>query len=243
MHNGTIYIPQSIYEDSLESIDYIEIVKVGTENYYTFSCDKYNEIMKLRTTINMCDWYENCNIPMAKSIFVEIANNDKYLEDIENVFTNNPNYKFVKSCFMSPKDIRNPPIFESSKDLIDVLNRSSRTRDWKSQCHLVFREVRNYIYTARCFWYRDKLTAVTCDYNNIYEPNNIKENIISFFSNHLIPYHNCVVDIGILETGIELIEINCFGSDLPVSARMFDWKEDYAQLHGLLDKVEFRFEV
>lgn len=106
--------------------------------------------------------------------------------------------------------------------------------------HLFMRQLRNYEWEARCFWSRNKLTAISLpeeisEFDSTYEDD--IQSILKFFENYgeYIPYTSTTVDIGLAvfpdgTKRVELIEFNSFGPDMNATAGNFSWYEDAQQL-------------
>lgn len=150
---------------------------------------------------------------------------------------------------MSPKDIKQIPIYDNYKIAYNHLRTSDRTKNifdydpcLDMKFHLFLREQRIYSWEARCFWSRDKLRAVSLPKDMDFSPQD-KLQIIEFFNIYSInfPYHSATVDIEKYNNIIELIEFNTFGPDMNAIAGNFSWEEDAMTLlfstEPVLDKI------
>lgn len=222
-------VPEHIYLDSLEENEYLESKVIIKENKYFYDKTYLDFIYSARiNSYNACKWYGQINkkIPTANSVILEYNDNSLF-----GLIDNNLKlYPFVKTCFLSPKDIAKNLIYtETKKAYNDILN-SPRTN--KNACkHLFMREHKNYIYELRCFWSRNKLRAVSLPsyYDITLEDKIYIENFFARYSKY-IPYYSAVVDLGMTASGMELIEFNTFGPDMIATAGNFSWKEDWFTL-------------
>jgi hypothetical protein len=195
-----------------------------------------------RHAYSACKWYPVLEAPTALSVLHSPAD----LADAEDFIARHlDRYPFVRTCLMSPKDIRTVPLFTSAGEAIEVLLRSCRTSDLFDEpycCeggsgrakHLFMREAKRYEWEARCFWSRGALTAVSID-EGMDEGD--CRSVVDFFERWgpTLPYHSATVDVGrvVVEgadesspTRIELIEFNTFGPDMSATAGYFSWYED-----------------
>lgn len=224
-------VPVYIYEDSLVDCDSLtnkelefgaHHVKYPISFFYTIQNARKN-------SFKACQWYPEIKdkIPTAESIIFEIVDRAQVL----NVLTDNlTDYPFVRLCNASPKDMGMPIYSVPQKALSDLQN-SNRTCLFKSGgdctkgCHLFLRKLKIYNWEARCFWSKDKLTAVSLPFKFTKKE---KAEILDFFCTYKndIPYHSCTVDIGKSSNSISLIEFNTFGPDMKATSGNFNWYED-----------------
>lgn len=144
-------------------------------------------------------------------------------------------YKFIKGCTLSPKDWKDPPVFESAEDALVALKNSQRTKHIPNKRqHLVMKKRRDYISMSRCFWVECKLKMVCGNMDH--------EKVITFTEKYksMIPYYYCCYEIGEYiingESCIEFIEFNTFGENCCIAP--FDWENDWERLF-IWDKISF----
>lgn len=236
-------VPIHIVNDSLIEDDYLDNLAdyddIGRTVSYPKHCIEYIQDMR-RNSFRSCIWYHNIEdvIPTAKSILIELSTVDELRNSIN---ANIDRYPFIRLCTMSCKDKKEIPIYDnkSIETCIDDITTSERTKNLfnKPFCegckgkHLFMREVKNYDCEFRCFWSRDRLTAVSSP--PYYEASEAeKAAILDFFNIYgkHIPYHSTIIDIGVVDGKIELIEFNSFGPDMKATAGNFSWYEDIMTL-------------
>lgn len=122
----------------------------------------------------------------------------------------------------------------------------------KHDTHLVLRPVVKIDHEVRCIWHNYKLRAVsgpTCRrraYSTYYVDEEIqqliKHKINLFFKTYGadIMYNSAVIDIGIENDNIFIIEFNSFGSDMLARITEFDWEDDFMVLYNSREPV-YRF--
>lgn len=184
---------------------------------YPESCFDYIQNLR-RSSYKSCIWYPEIKgkIPTASSILLEVV----CKKDLKNSLKENiEQYEFVRLCTMSCKDKKSVPIYNLGevKDAVTDILTSERTKGLFEEMpcegfkgkHLFMRERREYEYEARCFWSRDKLRAVSLPENYIFTTKD-KNDIENFFKKYgkFIPYHSAMIDIGLTNGNIEIIEFN-----------------------------------
>lgn len=220
-----IFVPRHIFEDSLVDCDAL-VPLYEKKDFVVFSLDVKDMILHQRVQSYAANvWFPVVRdiIPTAPGTLVLITSLEMLRDALQ---------KAVKPCFvrlgtMSPKDIRNPPVFCFGAEAYAALLSSERTRETLVGNYLFLREVRTYNWEARCFWSRDALTAVCLPYERDAD---MEHAILTFFDTYSahFPYHSAVVDVGFSDAhGLELIEFNTFGPDLCATAGRFNWQEDY----------------
>jgi hypothetical protein len=226
--NDRLKVPYYIIEDLSCVPESEELLSLEfTPLYQTFPRDKLDTIQRLRREChNACYWYEEAveqGIPTAPGVLLQLPP--------VSVFTLKAylaRFPFVRHCAASPKDIVERCVFRDPFAALQALHSSPRTRDELVGHHLFLREERNFEWEARCFWSRDRLTAVSC------AELEIRPQVEAWFAEFgpRIPYHQAVVDIGFARQTecVELVEFNSFGPDMPATAGNFSWAEDMQQL-------------
>jgi hypothetical protein len=195
-----------------------------------------------RHAYSACKWYPVLEAPTALSVLHSPAD----LADAEDFIARHlDRYPFVRTCYMSPKDVRTVPLFTSAGEAIEILFQSCRTSDLfdEPHCeggcrakHLFMREAKRYEWEVRCFWSRGALTAVSLD-EGMDEAD--YQSVVDFFERWgpTLPYNSAIVDVGRVVAsgdqgegggggGVELIEFNTFGPDMNATAGYFSWYED-----------------
>lgn len=254
INNEDFIVPDWIMDDV--SYFYPEIysqIKKTSKEYTYFSSEYYPHFCQLRKQIYwMCNWYTELideNVPVIKSKIIPMKAAEGSLNTEISLETETSSI-FVRLCNASPKDIINP-IFhhESFEYILDILKESSRTGymfDLKlKDCpHLVIREVASISYEMRCFWYKNKLRAVSgpLEYVNISTQNKLTTKVNKFFENYAdcIFYNSATIDLGIVNNDVVIIEINSFGSDMLASGQLFTWSNDFTILYNSKTPV-YRF--
>lgn len=227
-----IFVPRHIYEDSLTELP-IDPIMSG-DIFYVYPRSKYKQIQKTRReSYWACQWYLTLSLPTAPSIIQEYTTLQQLKTKIDQHL---PTYPFIRLCSMSSKDI-GIPIFRSTEAAILGLQNSERTKDFiptldtplSKPHHIMLRQERNFDWEARCFWSKDKLRAVSL--SEAYDQDKEKA-ILQFFNiwKYEIPYHSAIIDLGMTQDGVELIEFNPFGPDLTATAGRFSWYEDIETL-------------
>lgn len=236
-----IVVPQHIHIDCLCNYQdddiccSYEIEPIDSGNgKFIYAREDESKIRTLRLeAYRACHWYYDIEdtVPTAKSILVRVHSLKDIKQTLEKYIEA---YPFVKSCGMSPKDIIDPPVFDSSDIDLNVENammalcQSIRTIDIVNM-HLFMREKLEFVIESRCWVRLDKLRAVSSgdDITQYYDL------IVEFFTKHMehFPYFTAIVDIGITaEHKVYLIEFNTFGPDMIATAGNFSWYEDIAIL-------------
>ena len=235
VNNNKLYIPEWCYEDTPIDYDYKEneyYVRIinNNEDRLKIDYDKYRNIRK--TSYFACRWYPELikkNIPTIPSILIRSTIYD-IRSDINDIMKKNPNYKFVRLCGASPKDVTYIPIFSNYKDAADCIYRSNRTMDIVKNfdhCHLFLRKVVDLENECRCIVHNRKLRAVSIYF---WIPENkrkeVENSIISFFNNYgeILPYNSSVLELGWNKDNKPfIIEFNSFGIDGFAGSSLFDW--------------------
>lgn len=231
-------VPIHIYNDSLVEDDILSDcvdIKI-TEAIYPRNM--FSHIQNVRKcSYRACIWYEEIKdvIPTAESIILE----PKSLEHLRILIKENiKSYPFVRLCNMSPKDIKEIPLYEDYEEAFNDIISSKRTKNifdepYCFDCcskHLFMRKKRNFVWEVRCFWSKDRLTAVSLP---PYVDFDDHQDVYDFFTKYkkYIPYHSAIIDIGKNDNGVvELVEINSFGPDMNATSGNFGWYEDIVDL-------------
>lgn len=129
------------------------------------------------------------NLPMADHVISELCRTWKDVEDF--ISKHIHEYGFVKSCKFSPKDWKNPPIFESAKDALEALMHSNRC--YQLPYHVVMKKVRKYKSQARVF-YATRPTLVCGNMDS--------ELVRKFMEKYKwdIPFNYCCLELGEITT-------------------------------------------
>lgn len=229
-------VPNHIYEDSLVENEPLDSVVVFKDGEILYPKSHFKAIQEARvSSYKACIWYPNIadKIPTAKSLLIALNSKDHLYNSIS---IHLKDYPFVRTCIMSPKDIKFPSLYDDHFEAYNDLLKSDRTRNlleypFCEDCqgkHLFLREKKTYIWEVRCFWSRDKLRAVSLPIYYDLQCTDHSE-ILEFFDKYgkELPYHSATVDIGKLDNGkLELIEINTFGPDMNATSGNFNWYED-----------------
>lgn len=227
-------VPIHVWEDSLVDGDLVPIAR--SDRFVAYDLSDLEDIQAQReASYRACVWYPEIEntIPTAPSLLLDVSTIDMLRDSLNDSIAA---YPFVRTCAMSPKDVRTVPLYEDPEEAFDDLMRSERTDD---MCHLFVRKRCEYLWEARCFWSRVRLRAVS-----FVEPHDFtsddRDEVLAFFDAHGndIPYHSATVDIGMTRDGLELIEFNTFGPDMKATAGRFSWRED---AHTLLSSSEPEF--
>lgn len=131
-------------------------------------------------------------------------------------------FGFVKTCYLSPKDWLDPPVFKNADDALTALMHSPRTTDCVTENqHIVMKQVRQYETQARCYIIADELQLVI---------GNMSQTLVmDFMDTHIfnIPFHYCCIELGSFDSGscgtTEVIEINTINENLGVEP--FEWED------------------
>lgn len=171
------------------------------------------------------DTYDcNCTewkLPMAKTVISEYLDpkkDEKYLLQFLKQYLND--YSFVKMCYMSPKDIKDPPVFDSVREAYNAIINSERT---DRPGHLILKVKKEYITQTRVFVCRDKIRTI-CGTMDM-------EKVLKFMRIHKFdfPLSDYVAEIGEENNGdIEVIELNTFSTLCDPSP--LAWEQDWEQL-------------
>lgn len=230
--NGFISFPHHYYNDYF--IDYfddhnIDVKRAGKgrfkaqldwETLYRLKHESYSALI----------WYTPLADNTFKSYFLAYSDSPKAFEYVDNWPV------FVKLDTVSPKDTGHSCIFNSAEEVLKVFSQSERVQNTVNQPKLLgfnhayfVRKVDSSLRDEmRCFVYHGKLTAVSAS-NKVSNKEDV-EYFMKIIAEKL-PYQNAVVDIGITDSGLKVIEVNDFGPDSPAGAGNFNWREDYFDLH------------
>jgi hypothetical protein len=228
-----------------------------SKNGASFGIIYYDQFVQLRKQIYwLCHWYDelvNADIPVIDAELLCIHNDPVKMKDV--LKNKLKTEKFIRFCNASPKDIVEP-IFSKDgvdgiiDDIIDVFKNSNRTNYMfeldvvKHDTHLVLRPVVKIDHEVRCIWHNYKLRAVSGPTYYVDEDIQqlIKHKINLFFKSYGadIMYNSAVIDIGIENDNIFIIEFNSFGSDMLARIAEFDWEDDFMVLYNSKEPV-YRF--
>lgn len=176
------------------------------------------------------EWYYDIEDRTIKSEIFDINNDKEY---------NVP--KFMRTEIMSPKDIFDVYYIEnkfiSTVDFKFWMEKSPRCKNSKYMVVRDYMEL-NPMLEFRCFFFNSRVRAIS-QYNDSYDCDNsvfdiqfeIRDKICNFIHNSYIPYRNAIIDVycDIRSTSnneIFIIEMNHFGSHLPVGSCLYDWDRD-----------------
>lgn len=226
-----LLIPNWCYEDT--PVEYLRRTREG------YDCDiSYEEYRELRRkSYYACVWYPkliNEKIPVIDSVLVS-------LQDLQQAMIDYPDYKFVRTCGSSPKDLGDC-IYNTYEAAHKALMQSRRTLDIFSQAHyhILLREVVKIEVECRCFVHQRKLRAVSiyCYLNNE-ELEMFKESLVEFFELYgdKLPYNSAVVEVCKVDDFPMIVEFNSFGVDQYSGASLFDWDEDKEILYNSTEPV------
>lgn len=193
-----------------------------------------------------CVWYNCLEKKTIPSKFLTLGVNWKY--DIEK-YANEKSLtfpSFIKLDTVSPKDVHSTCIFSNKEELIKAFQSSTRVI-------VKLEQKKNYLFVRlptqlhiemRCFVYHRKLVAISCS-NVLKHKKVVREHIADYMHKEIIPdlpYTDAVLDLSYdPKTGQCLvIEINEFGADSSCGSGMFNWHDDYLQLHGGMPEIELR---
>lgn len=125
--DGLLYIPRHIFEDALADTPVEEVAKSFHKTHVIYDEMHFAQIQKTRQyAYRACKWYPSLasNLPTAKSILylpLDADDAKRFLEE------NIDRYSFVRTCHMSPKDIKKIPLFTNAEEAMDCLLKSERT--------------------------------------------------------------------------------------------------------------------
>ena len=200
----------------------------------------------------LCNWYNEllkANIPVIKSKCFCINNDINVMKNIllEEL---TDKYKFIRFCNASPKDIISPifNMFDEPDDIINIFTSSHRTNymfdNIQHLTHIVIRPVIKIDHEVRCVWHDYILRAVSGPSYYINEDDKliIKLLVDKFFQQHgcNIVFNSAIIDIGITQDDVYIIEINSFGVDMLSIIGHFDWENDFMVLYNS-DTPVYRF--
>jgi hypothetical protein len=242
--NNKLYIPDWCHEDTPIDYDYVEdnhyVRIINNEDRIIIDYNKYRNIRK--TSYFACRWYPELikkNIPSLYDI----------RSDLKDIMESNPDYKFVRLCGSSPKDVIDVPIFNNYKDAADCIFRSNRTMNIArnfDHCHLFLRKVVKLKNECRCIVHDRKVRAVSM-YFWIPEDERveIENSVITFFNNYgdKLPYNSSVLELGWVDNKVHepfIIEFNSFGIDGFAGSSLFDWDIETDKLY-FSNIPEFRY--
>lgn len=249
--DGCLYIPDWCYEDT--PIEYDDVMgtvfirKIEKDGRLSIDKEKYRDIR--RTSYFACRWYPEliaAKIPTVSSIISRTSPGD-VRADLKELMMNNPDYRFVRLCGSSPKDVVQVPIFRKSGDAADAIYMSQRTLSIMmnyDHCHLFIRRVVPIHNECRCFIHKRILRAVSV-YNDEINKEALETSVETFFAKHGIdlPYNSCVAEIGWTNNSYTdpfLIEFNSFGVDGFAGGSLFDWHSEQPIMY-LSERVVFRY--
>lgn len=219
------------FEDSkIKHIEHDDTCSVDIK-YITFEI-----LYKVRTEAYSASvWYSQLEPFTYKSYFIDIT------DGINNALSKVPYPAFIKLDTVSPKDTGHNCIFKTKAEAIEIFNKSSRVQNKlkepllsRKEHSLFVRDIDSKIDNypiLRCFVYQLKLTAVSSDDKIIEDDRKRLVTYIKTIKNSL-PYLNSTIDISLQKERIIIIEVNNFGADSPAGAGLFNWKEDYIELHS-----------
>ncbi len=205
------WIPRHIYNDSIANSDIVEEYLEERSGYMIYPVSAFSDIQKARSlAYRVCVWYPVIEglIPTAKTLLFSV---NEYSDLSEIISHNIEYYPFVRLCSKSAKDIRDPPVYKKDnyQQAIEDIKNSERTNlpgipcPCDTRTHLVMRKKRDYYWEARCFWSRDKLTAVSMEPGLDYTGKEC-ELVQNFFRKYRreIPYHSAIIDVGYTDMGL-----------------------------------------
>lgn len=246
--NGRIFFPKHYYEDYYVDFFDENNIDVDTKDW-SIKGDE-NDIDLLRTvrseSYSATIWYPAIKKFTYQSELIPIKDTlEKALQKVHYP-------AFIKLDSISAKDANHSCIFQTAEEVLKIFSESGRIRNALSQKllsrnyhHLFVREIDYKINDyphMRCFVYHGKLTAISCPEIISEENKNIIDNFIHLILPDL-PYQNATIDIVLKQPFVKqptVIEVNNFGVDSPAAAELFNWKEDYAILHGYNDTVVWK---
>lgn len=243
--NGRIFFPPHYYEDFYVDFFDENNIDVDTKNWSIKGDEK--DIDLLRTVrseaYSATVWYPDLKNFTYRSEFIPIT------DTLENALKKVIYPAFIKLDTVSAKDTNHSCVFENAEEALKIFTSSGRIRNVLAEkllsrkCHYLFvREVdykiNNYPH-MRCFVCRGKLTAVSCAEIILSENKRIIESFLNLVVLNL-PYQNATIDVVLIDKKPFVIEVNNFGADSRAAAELFNWKEDYAILHGYKNNVVWR---
>ncbi len=241
IRDKTLYVPSWWHEDLPQ-----DGILQGA--FYVYESDNpqslYNSLRNQRREMYFaCQWYPklvDANIPtipsqLLRSTFYDIR------EDLKTLWNHSDplgTSKFVRLCGGSPKDGHETCIFINSNRATDAIMSSQRTLSLLSEyhAHLMVRQVMTINQECRCFIHNHQLRAVSiyhfCPLDHEVRAE-LEYRILDFFDIYgfLLPYHSCVMELGLNDDQVFVIEFNSFGVDLFAGASLFDWDKDMVLLH------------
>ena len=244
-----IYFPSYFLEDYF--IDFFEDNDIkyfyeddNKASVYKNETVSWNLLYIVKTeSYSAINWYENLKEFTYKSELIEIKN----IENIKTLLKHINFPKFIKLDDFSCKDTDHSGIFKNAIEVENIFKKSMRILNTLNQQHitkshyLFVREPDYFINEkeeVRCFIYQRRLVAVS---NKKKISDKIKLELEEFVKKIILqmPYMDAVIDIFIdsKKHKFILIEVNNFGADSPCGSGLFNWKEDYALLHGQFDYV------
>lgn len=235
-----LYIPSWIYEDTPVDYDYVE-----NDCYVTSKMDYESYRNLRRISYFACRWYPLLKgTPTIESVILKTDIYD-FRADLKQLMNQYPDYKFIRLCGGSPKDVVHVPVFGSSDRAADALINSSRTRNIIQNYHhfhLFIRRVVTIHNECRCFIHQHQLRAVSV-YEKVDNKDNLEKSLINFFENYQLPYNSCVAEIAWSSDTYSnpfLVEINSFGVDGFADGSLFNWDLDKEILYHSIIPV-FRY--
>lgn len=158
--------------------------------------------------------------------------------------------KVVKLNRLSPKDVRNPPIFSSLDEALKVIESSERCNaEHEDKPYIMIREVEPLIQKYphkefRCFIYNEKLRAISSSYYEgdediIDNPDLYKNKIVSYVNKIPLMKRDIVIDIFCYAEKDIVFIIECNRYER-AGSELFDWIEDVNTLKYSKEPV-FRY--
>ena len=242
--DGSLMIPRWCFEDTG-----IKYSKIDAKSYY---CDTdYDEYHNLRRiSYFACNWYKyllSHNVLTIPSILKE-STVSELQQDLGELMTKYPEYKFVRLCGSSPKDVSDTCIFSDPIEAVNALLSSERTlaiiKNY-NHVHLFVRKVQDIKIECRCIIHERKLRAVSVyQYLALESREEYETMIIDFMELYgpVLPYNSCILELGLEdEEGFPfVIEFNSFGIDGFAGAGLFDWDDEKEILYNSIIP-EFRY--
>ena len=232
-----LYIPDWCHEDTPIDYDYKDgnhyVRLINNPERIKMDYTTYKNIR--RSTYFACRWYPELiknSIPTIPSIIIR-SNLYDIREDLKDALEQYPDYKFVRLCGSSPKDVIDIPIFNNYKEASDAIYRSNRTMNIAKNydhCHLFLRKVIELDNECRCIVHNKELRAVSMyhwipDKERIEIENNIKHFFEKYKSK--LPYNSTVLELGWGKNKEPfIVEFNSFGIDGFADSSLFNWDNE-----------------
>lgn len=213
VRNGRIYIPEHIADEC-------ELDRV-------YDLDKWDWVQRKRIDACRDCRLDNYYFPVIPS--VQHPFSGEWSEDvIKFITTHIDEYPIIKCCGLSPKDVRNPPLFFRLDDFLSATKQSERLRG--PHCHVVMKKYRPIIGEYRCIYIPDRLRAVIG--RNITAE--VKQGVSNFFTKYKydLPRMSICLELVFSPFGWEVMEINAFGPDLICDPEPLQFSQDWHFLYG-----------